>query len=126
MDTVVAALRHAPELTAKLIERFCALHDPETRDAKRAEALADEIQAAFAGIKSIDEDRILRLFNAVIGATLRTNAFAPAAAEALAFKIDRSEEHTSELQSLMRSSYAGFCMNKTKTRRANHVQTYIN
>src|SRR3546814_11734892 len=81
MDTVVAALRHAPELTAKLIERFCALHDPETRDAKRAEALADEIQAAFAGIKSIDEDRILRLFNAVIGATLRTNAFAPAAAE---------------------------------------------
>src|SRR3546814_2782836 len=90
MDTVVAALRHAPELTAKLIERFCALHDPETRDAKRAEALADEIQAAFAGIKSIDEDRILRLFNAVIGATLRTNAFAPAAAEALAFKLDSS------------------------------------
>src|SRR3546814_4055793 len=24
----------------------------------------------------------------------------------------RSEEHTSELQSLMRSSYAGFCLNK--------------
>src|SRR3546814_15585504 len=69
MDTVVAALRHAPELTAKLIERFCALHDPETRDAKRAEALADEIQAAFAGIKSIDEDRIQRLFHAVIGGT---------------------------------------------------------
>src|SRR3546814_1168295 len=26
---------------------------------------------------------------------------------------DRSEEHTSELQSLMRNSYAGFCMKKT-------------
>src|SRR3546814_5235682 len=26
----------------------------------------------------------------------------------------RSEEHTSELQSLMRISYAGFCMHKTK------------
>src|SRR3546814_8254443 len=25
---------------------------------------------------------------------------------------DRSEEHTSELQSLMRSSYAGFCLKK--------------
>src|SRR3546814_4310875 len=25
---------------------------------------------------------------------------------------DRSEEHTSELQSLLRSSYAGFCFNK--------------
>src|SRR3546814_4680356 len=27
----------------------------------------------------------------------------------------RSEEHTSELQSLMRSSYAVFCLNKKKT-----------
>src|SRR3546814_5289643 len=27
---------------------------------------------------------------------------------------DRSEEHTSELQSLMRISYAVFCLNKTK------------
>src|SRR3546814_1165643 len=26
----------------------------------------------------------------------------------------RSEEHTSELQSLMRNSYAGFCLNKNK------------
>src|SRR3546814_10738567 len=66
------------------------LHDPDTRDTARAAALADEIQAEFARIKSIDEDRILRLFNAVIGATLRTNSFAPAAAEALAFKIDSS------------------------------------
>src|SRR3546814_1686172 len=29
---------------------------------------------------------------------------------------DRSEEHTSELQSLMRNSYAGFCLQKQKTR----------
>src|SRR3546814_2113703 len=28
--------------------------------------------------------------------------------------IDRSEEHTSELQSLMRISYAVFCLKKTK------------
>src|SRR3546814_10109595 len=28
---------------------------------------------------------------------------------------DRSEEHTSELQSLMRISYAVFCLNKKKT-----------
>src|SRR3546814_7946403 len=28
---------------------------------------------------------------------------------------DRSEEHTSELQSLMRTSYAVFCLKKTKT-----------
>src|SRR3546814_4053918 len=30
--------------------------------------------------------------------------------------IDRSEEHTSELQSLMRNSFAVFCLQKTKTK----------
>src|SRR3546814_368044 len=29
-------------------------------------------------------------------------------------KVDRSEEHTSELQSLMRNSYAVFCLKKKK------------
>src|SRR3546814_6836117 len=32
-----------------------------------------------------------------------------------AFKTERSEEHTSEIQSLMRISYAVFCMKKKKT-----------
>src|SRR3546814_1265872 len=36
----------------------------------------------------------------------------PAVAAALAFAL-RSEEHTSELQSLMRISYAVFCLKKT-------------
>src|SRR3546814_10676923 len=31
-------------------------------------------------------------------------------------EIDRSEEHTSELQSLMRISYAVFCLKKKKTK----------
>ena len=88
MDTVVAALRHAPALTSALIDRFRALHDPKAKDGARAEALEADIVAGFADIQSIDDDRILRLFHAVISATLRTNAFAPAAAEALAFKID--------------------------------------
>src|SRR3546814_3324242 len=36
----------------------------------------------------------------------------------------RSEEHTSELQSLMRISYAVFCLNKkTKTNINHHIQT---
>src|SRR3546814_7006521 len=33
----------------------------------------------------------------------------------------RSEEHTSELQSLMRISYAVFCLKKTKQRRKTNV-----
>src|SRR3546814_10492175 len=37
---------------------------------------------------------------------------------------DRSEEHTSELQSLMRISYAVFCLKKTKTQEAINTQVY--
>src|SRR3546814_2126082 len=35
---------------------------------------------------------------------------------------DRSEEHTSELQSLMRISYAVFCLKKKKTKNINKIQ----
>src|SRR3546814_1624479 len=37
---------------------------------------------------------------------------------------DRSEEHTSELQSLMRISYAVFCLKKKKQRTRKHVKTH--
>src|SRR3546814_2142305 len=47
--------------------------------------------------------------------------FTPNAAEAAArivekVRVNRSEEHTSELQSLMRISYAVFCLHKNTTR----------
>src|SRR3546814_10870265 len=35
----------------------------------------------------------------------------------------RSEEHTSELQSLMRISYAVFCLKKTKNKTITHTHT---
>src|SRR3546814_4236865 len=38
-------------------------------------------------------------------------------------KIERSEEHTSELQSLMRNSYAVFCLKKKKKKKKNHKTT---
>src|SRR3546814_6783893 len=34
----------------------------------------------------------------------------------------RSEEHTSELQSLMRNSYAVFCLKKKKTNKEHHTR----
>src|SRR3546814_9651355 len=34
---------------------------------------------------------------------------------------DRSEEHTSELQSLMRISYAVFCLKKKRIKKNNHT-----
>src|SRR5213076_2533776 len=41
-------------------------------------------------VRSIDDDRILRRLRALIESVVRTNAFAPAAQEALAFKINSS------------------------------------
>src|SRR3546814_8720854 len=38
-------------------------------------------------------------------------------------KPSRSEEHTSELQSLMRISYAVFCLKKKKKQNIEHIQT---
>src|SRR3546814_10747087 len=39
--------------------------------------------------------------------------------------VCRSEEHTSELQSLMRISYAVFCLKKKKTHTKTHKSYYI-
>src|SRR3546814_4985826 len=47
---------------------------------------------------------------------------------AVALQLTRSEEHTSELQSLMRISYAVFCLKKKHNRntyRANTTMSYI-
>jgi glutamate dehydrogenase len=90
MQTVVDALRRAPEVTRGLIQLFDALHDPSARNGREAATTAaeDVIRQALARVAAIDEDRILRLFLAVIRAVLRTNAFAPAGREALAFKLD--------------------------------------
>ncbi|GAA0729044.1 NAD-glutamate dehydrogenase [Sphingomonas japonica] len=90
LATVVDALRRAPKVAAALIARFGAAHDPSQRKtADAAIARADAaIDAGLDKVVAIDDDRILRNLRGVVVATLRTNAFAPAAAEALAFKLD--------------------------------------
>ena len=90
--TAVEALRKAPAVAQGLIGLFHALHDPADRGNRRtaAEAAETAISEGLARVAAIDEDRILRLFRCVVTATLRTNAFAEGAAEALAFKLDSS------------------------------------
>jgi glutamate dehydrogenase len=87
--TIVDALRRAPNATRALIGMFVAAHDPavKSRDAQVVKCRAD-LDRSLAKVRSIDDDRILRRLRALVEAILRTNAFAPAAAEALAFKID--------------------------------------
>src|SRR3546814_2620948 len=47
------------------------------------------------------------------------------AAERSAVLLRRSEEHTSELQSLMRISYAVFCLKKKKTDHLGLIRYYV-
>jgi glutamate dehydrogenase len=88
--TVVGALRNAPEIARALSALFAARHGPDASEKVAADADAD-ISRGLTRVSAIDDDRILRLYRAVIRATLRTNAFAPAAREALAFKIDSAQ-----------------------------------
>src|SRR3546814_10036963 len=50
----------------------------------------------------------------------------PVGTQSGAAVLARSEEHTSELQSLMRTSYAVFCLKKKKVDTQNHVITNNN
>jgi glutamate dehydrogenase len=93
MATVVEALRRAPAVTRAIIALFDALHGPGGNDERQqaAEAAEAEIREGLADVAGIDEDRILRLIQALVSATLRTNAFSPAGQEALAFKLDSAK-----------------------------------
>src|SRR3546814_3505226 len=82
----------------------------EEREEARYRDVAD--QYARAAVKS---ENSLAWLN--MGQSLITNA---ALAGAMAYTVWgwRSEEHTSELQSLMRISYAVFCLKKKNKKRA--------
>ncbi|NUQ19051.1 MAG: glutamate dehydrogenase [Sphingomonas sp.] len=87
--TVVDALRRAPNATRALIGLFVSAHDPAaTKRDEQIAACREQLDRSLAKVRSIDDDRILRRLRALVEAILRTNAFAPAAEEALAFKIN--------------------------------------
>ena len=90
ITTVVDALRRAPQVTRPLIALFAARHDPAFADdrAGTADQHNDAIRRGLGQVAAINDDRLLRLYHATIEAVLRTNAFAPAAREALALKFD--------------------------------------
>ncbi len=88
--TVVDALASNPAVTKSMIDLFVARHDPGFQG-DRDEAVKGAIEAfdkGLAKVSAINDDRLLRLYRAVIDAVLRTNAFCDAAHEALAFKIE--------------------------------------
>jgi glutamate dehydrogenase len=88
--TIVDALRRAPAATGALVRLFTIAHGPskDGQRQKQVDRIRAEFDEALAGVKSIDEDRILRRLRALVDAIVRTNAFSEAGTEALAFKID--------------------------------------
>ncbi|PKB14177.1 glutamate dehydrogenase (NAD) [Novosphingobium kunmingense] len=90
IQTAVDALNHAPIVTRALVELFACRHDPAFRgDRAKGESHAQgQIRTGLSQVSAINDDRLLRQFRSVVEAVLRTNAYAPAGAEALAFKLD--------------------------------------
>lgn len=90
VPTAVDALHHAPQVTRGLVDLFVARHDPAFKgDRTAAEAKAQTaIRDGLALVSAINDDRLLRQYRAVVEAMLRTNAFASAGQQALAFKLD--------------------------------------
>src|SRR3546814_5226956 len=62
----------------------------------------------------VEAERILRL-GLVVDVAAQGQQAAPERDAVAGGGVERSEEHTSELQSLMRISYAVFCLQKKKT-----------
>src|SRR3546814_1252186 len=89
--------------------RYCPSAAPTGKEASAVQAILDRLGRAEAQLlRGRDLDR---------GAGRRIAAFAGCRFLdlELAEAVDRSEDHTSELQSLMRISYAVFCLKKKNT-----------
>jgi len=84
-----------PEVAVLLVQLFRARFDPDRRDGAGTDRLAEEIERAVDAVQSLDEDRILRSFLAVVRAMLRTSYFRAGgtgpAPTYLSFKLDPTE-----------------------------------
>src|SRR3546814_10524073 len=88
------------------LERYWSAADPDYCDWEGAESFATLLrrcEAALARLAAMPAASLVYVFG--------HGQFIQAARAIVA---DRSEEHTSELQSLMRISYAVFCLKKKK------------
>ena len=92
---VMDTLNQSPNIARLLIELFQARFDPERNGSDDAPVIRAELLSAIDSVVSLDADRILRLFMAVISGTCRTNYWQESVdgthRPALAFKLDPSE-----------------------------------
>ncbi|HYB14950.1 MAG TPA: NAD-glutamate dehydrogenase [Streptosporangiaceae bacterium] len=76
-DYVQRVLRSNAAITRLLVRLFESRFDPARQDgaAERSEAIAEEIRGQLDEVVSLDHDRILRSYLALVNATLRTNYY---------------------------------------------------
>src|SRR3546814_10179545 len=105
--------RHAPELWPQRTANNQPFLSPRESDIEKPPMLLHLSLLAFPGC-FLDRSELFR------AAGRQNRQFAPARLKLpietahIAHALGRSEEHTSELQSLMRISYAVFCLKKKK------------
>src|SRR3546814_3655792 len=128
-DIVVVLMIRRPPASTRTATRFPSPTLFRSRPLRR-EALAQQIEAARR-YRADAGEQLQQLALAVAGNAGNANDLPAAHAEADvvdpgdAGAVDeRSEEHTSELQSLMRISYAVFCLKKKKRAHNTHHNTH--
>src|SRR3546814_3707930 len=100
---------HQPKVgnaeTATMLKAIETRFDPKSQQTRQALKIARQLADTPIDVKLPTVDNSLQAIAALREANLR---------QAEEEAIERSEEHTSELQSLMRISYAVFCLKKKK------------
>src|SRR3546814_2602821 len=109
LDAIVPFSYLPPEVVARVVEKFILQLELQLADREVHITLDDDAKAWLT------ERGYDRLYGArPMGRLIQEKIKQPLAEELLFGKL-RSEEHTSELQSLMRISYAVFCLKKKNT-----------
>ena len=72
---MIQTLLDNPEIARRAVALFAARFDPDAHDPDIAERLSGELAAAIDTVESLDADRILRSFLAVLAAMSRTNYY---------------------------------------------------
>src|SRR3546814_1296794 len=93
------------------VGRSAREHAPDLGDELRVDLAADLLGAGDDASFAVEQHQCAGVVELAVGQL--PVAHAEHAGDAA--HVVRSEEHTSELQSLMRLSYAVFCLNKKKT-----------
>src|SRR3546814_9032168 len=95
-------------------------NEEKAKRAKRIEEMTEEFdRASTQMVSSVAEGAtelksVASSMSGIANRTEEKSVTVAAAAEQASANVSRSEEHTSELQTLMRTSYAVFCLKKKK------------